>query len=342
MNVVDGRTLSHEALETIRLAALRRVRSGERPSDVIKGYGFCRTTIYKWIRAAGRGGEKALRSRKGTGRPCKLSDRQKQQVRQWICGKDPRQYGFEYGLWTRAIVSEMVRDRFKVKLSVASVGRVLAELQITPQKPLRRAYERDPKAVERWKRKEYPRIRKRARRLGAEIFFLDETGIRSDDPLGRSWGRRGETPVVPTSGQRQAVNAMSAVNPRGAFWYAVYTGRLNAARFVEFLKDFMRRRRTRVFLIVDSHPTHKAKIVKAYVKSQRGRLELYFLPPYAPDLNPDEFVWNHVKEHGLAKRPLRQNESLKERVVQDLVSIAANSELVRSFFCAPSVAYIMN
>lgn len=342
MNVIDGRTISHEALETIRVAALRRVRSGERPSDVIKSYGFCRTTIYKWIRTARGGGEKALRSRKGTGRPCTLSDRQKQQVRQWICGKDPRQYGFDFGLWTRKIAGQLVHDRFKVKLSVTSIGRLLAEQGITPQRPLRRAYERDPRAVERWQRKEYPRIRQRAKRLGAEIFFLDEAGVRSDDPLGRTWGARGQTPVVPTSGQRQAVSAMSAVNPKGAFWYSVYTGRLNAARFVEFLKDFMRRRRSRVFLIVDCHPAHVAKIVKAYVKSQRGRLELYFLPPYAPDLNPDEFVWQYVKKHGLAKKPLRQNESLKERVEQDLTSIAANSTLVRSFFCAPSVAYIMN
>ena len=143
------------------------------------------------------------------------------------------------------------------------------------------------------------------------------------------------------SGQRQSVNAISAVNAKGAFWYSVYTGRFNAARFVEFLKQFMRTRKKRVFLIVDGHPSHKAKVVKDYVNSTKGRIELYFLPPYSPDLNPDEFVWQHIKTHGLAKKPLRKNESLRTRVDQDLASIKDDRPLVRSFFFAESVAYIM-
>lgn len=338
---VDGRTLSHEALEHIRLMAVERVEHGERPSQVIKSYGFCRTTIYKWLRLARRAGIAVLRSRKGTGRPCKLTLGQKRQVRQWICGKDPRQYGFVFGLWTRSIVAEMIHERCGEELSITSVGRLLAELEITPQKPLRRAYERDPKAIEQWKQVDYPRIRQRARRCRAQIFFLDETGVRSDDAPGRTWGAKGQTPVVATPGRRQSANAMSAVNAQGAFWYSVYTGRLNATRFVEFLKDFMRGRRGPIFLVVDGHPTHKAAVVKHYVQSLQGRLELHFLPPYAPDLNPDEFVWNHIKKHGLAKEPLRENESLEERLRQDLAAIAANPGLVRSFFFAASVAYIM-
>ena len=339
---VDGRKLPHETLEHIRLTAVRRVRNGERPSQVVKSFGFCRTTIYKWLGAMHRGGEKLLRLRIGTGRPRKLSLRGQQQVRRWICGKDPRQYGFVFGLWTRKIVAEMVAERFDVSLGLTSVGRLLAQLEITPQQPLRRAYERDPQAIERWKTVEYPRLRKRAKRLGAQIFFLDEVGVRSDDPLGRTWGAKGETPVVATSGQRQAVNAISAVNARGAFWYSVYSGRLNAGRFVEFLRAFMRNRRGPIFLVVDCHPSHKANLVKKYVQRLKGRLELHFLPPYAPDLNPDEFVWTHIKRHGLAKKPLRQNESLQARVEHDLATIAANPVLVRSFFLAASVAYIMD
>lgn len=338
---IDGRTLNHEALEDIRRMAVRRVREGERPSAVIASYGLCRTTIYKWLRAERRGGADALKAHKAPGRPPVLTEKQQMKVVEWLCGKDPRQYCFDFGLWTRQIVAELIERKFKKKLSVASVGRLLHAWGITPQKPLRRAYERDPEAIERWTQHEYPAIRGRAKRRGAEIFFLDEAGIRSDSPLARTWAPRGWTPEVATSGQRQAVNAISAVNARGAFWYEVYTGRFNAGRFVEFLKHFMKRRRKPVFLIVDKHPAHHAALVARYVQSVRGRLELHFLPGYAPDLNPDEFVWNQMRHNGTSKKPLRHNESLRARVEKDLADIKNDPALIRSFFHAPSVAYLM-
>ena len=318
---------------------VRRVREGEQPSSVIRGFGFCRTTIYKWLRAARRGGEKALRARKHPGRKPKLSARQKLQVRRWINGRDPRQYGFDFGLWSRKIVAELVREKFQIRLGVTAVGRLLSELDITPQKPLRRAYERDPVAIERWTRQEFPKLRARAKRAGAKIFFLDEAGVRSDQILGRTWGLRGKTPEVATSGRRQSVNAISAVNARGEFWYEIYTDRLNATRFLKLLRNFMRRRRSPVFLVLDGHPAHTAKAVAQYVQGLSGRLEVHFLPGYAPELNPDEFVWNHLKRQGVSKKPLRQAESLRGRVQSDLAQIKSRPALVRSFFRAPSVAY---
>jgi transposase len=339
MKRVDGRTLSHETSEHIRLMAVRRVHAGEAPSTVMRGYGLCRTTIYKWLRAAKRGGEEALQARRHPGRKPFLSPRQKLRVRQWINGKDPRQYGFDFGLWTRRIVAALIQEKLGVRLGVTAVGRLLAELDITPQKPLRRAYERDPVAIERWKREEFPRLRARAKRVGAKIFFLDEAGVRSDQVLGRTWGLRGHTPEVPTSGRRQSVSAISTVNARGEFWYEIYTERLNATRFIERLASFMRGRKSRVFLVLDRHPAHIAKAVAHYVQRLRGRLELHFLPGYAPELNPDEFVWNHLKHQGVSKKPLRRDESLRSRVEADLAAIQSKPALVRSFFRAPSVAY---
>jgi transposase len=336
---IDGRTLSHEISETIREMAVRRVKEGEAPSSVIKSYGLCRTTIYKWLKAERRGGVAALKARRHPGRKPALAPRQKLQVRRWINGKDPRQYGFDFGLWTRQIVAALIAQKFGVRLGVTAVGRLLAELDITPQKPLRRAYERDPAAIERWKATEFPRLRARAKREGAKIFFLDEAGVRSDQVLGRTWGLRGQTPEVATSGRRQSVNAISAVNARGDFWYEIYTERLNAVRFVELLKHFMRGRRHPVFLVLDGHPAHIAKVVATYVQRLVGRLELHFLPGYAPELNPDEFVWNHLKRQGVSKTPLRRDESLRSRVQSDLEHIQSRPPLVRSFFHAPSVAY---
>ena len=336
---IDGRTLSHETSETIRRLAVQRVKEGTAPSEVIKSYGLCRTTIYKWLTAERRGGEAALAARKHPGRRPALTPRQKLQVRGWINGKDPRQYGFDFGLWTRQIVAALIAQKFGVQLGVTAVGRLLAQLDITPQKPLRRAYERDPEAIERWTKTVFPRLRARAKRVGATIFFLDEVGVRSDQVLGRTWGLRGQTPEVPTSGRRQSVNAISAVNARGAFWYEIYTERLNGLRFVALLAHFMRGRKRPVFLVLDGHPAHIAKVVAQYVQRLAGRLELHFLPGYAPELNPDEFVWNHLKRQGVSKTPLRRDESLRSRVQSDLAAIQSHPTLVRSFFHAPSVAY---
>jgi len=175
-------SFDHKTLEEIRLIAVERVREGEDPSAVVASYGFCRTTIYKWLRAAkGKGrGLDALRSRKGTGRPRKLTKSQEQRVFHWIEGKDPCQYGFDFSLWTRNVVAELISDRFDATLSLASVGKLLAELGLTLQKPLRRAYERDPEAIEAWKRVTYPGIVAEAKRVSAEIYFWDEWGFRAD------------------------------------------------------------------------------------------------------------------------------------------------------------------
>lgn len=336
---IDGRKLSHETSEQIRKMAVRRVLEGESPSEVVKSFGLCRTSIYRWLRVAKKGGEGALAARKHPGRPTTLTEKQMQTVRTWICGKDPRQYAFDFGLWTRKIVAKLIEQKFGRTLGVTAVGRLLAKLNITPQKPLRRAYERDPAAIDQWVKQTYPLLRRRAKACGADIFFLDEAGVRSDTPLGTTWGEKGKTPEVRTSGQRQSVNAISAVNAQGAFWYDVYTGRFNAGRFKEFLAAFLRYRRRPVFLVVDGHPAHRANLIKAYIQELKGKLELHFLPGYAPDLNPDEFVWNHLRQKGTSKIPLMRNESLRSRVEADLADIKANPALIRSFFRAPSVAY---
>jgi transposase len=337
---IDGRKLDHKALEHWRILAVKRViEDGERPSAVMDSLGLCRTSIYPWLREFQDGGWAALAERIASGPEPRLTEAQRQQVRKWIIGKDPRQHGFDFGLWTRRIVQELILKRFGVEFCLTSVGKLLASLDITPQKPLRRAYERDPLAVERWRKEVYPRLRKRAKKRGAVIFFLDEAGFQSDPRLGRSYGLKGQTPVVACSGQRQSINVISAVNASGAFWSATYTGRLNAESFLGFLKDFLGSQRTKVFLVVDGHPAHKAKLIQKYVAGLKGGLELHFLPPYAPDLNPDEFVWNYMKSTGVSKKPLKKNESLRERVEQDLRTIHADSRLVASFFLAESVAY---
>lgn len=338
----DGRTLDHKTLEEIRWMAVQRVREGERPVDVIEAYGFHRTTIYKWLKMALRpgGGLRMLKSTPATGRPRTLTPKQEQQVFRWINGRDPRQYGLDFGLWTRRVVADLIEKKFNVALGVTAVGELLARLGLTPQKPLQRAYQRDPEAIEMWQRGIFPAIAKQAKAEGAEIYFWDESGFRADTVHGRTWGVRGQTPVVHRPGQRQSVSAASAVSANGAFWFCTYDGGLNGELFVELLQQMMKYRRKPVHLVLDGLPAHKTALVKKYVASTEGRLTLHFLPGYAPELNPDELVWSHVKRTGTARRPLQKGEKLRDKIEEQLANLKRMPGLVRSFFKAPFVAYI--
>lgn len=338
----DGRTLDHGTLETIRTMAVTRVREGERPSEVIASYGFHRCTIYRWLKAArGRGrGLKALAARPATGRPRTLTAAQERQVFFWINGKNPMQYGFDFGLWTRQIVRELIARRFGVRLSLASIGAVLARQGLTPQKPLQRAYQRDPAAIARWQRETYPAIARTAKRDKAEIYFWDESGFRANAVHGMTWGAKGQTPVVAVPGQRQGISAASAISSKGAFWFATYAGGLNGELFITLLRRLMRGRRRPLHLILDGLPAHKTTAVTQYVAGLTGKLTVHYLPGYAPDLNPDELVWSHAKRTGNARRPLQKGERLVDRITAQLAEMARRPALVRSFFRHPSVAYI--
>lgn len=338
----DGRKLAHNTLEEMRLLALQRMRDGEKPSVVAASFGMNRTWAYK-VRMAARGsgkGARALRSTKATGRPRSLTVTQERQIFRWVNGKNPRQYGFDFGLWTRQIVRELVAERFGVELSLASIGALLARLELTPQKPLQRAYQRDPEAIERWVKETYPAIARQAKREKAEVFFWDESGFRADAVHGKTWAAKGQTPVVLRPGQRQSISAASAINAKGAFWFETYEGALTGELFVTLLTNMMAEREKPVHLVVDGLPAHKKALVKQYVVETQGRLTLHFLPGYAPDLNPDELVWSYAKRTGVARNPLRQGEKLRERVDAQLQAVAEDTGLVKSFFRHPSVAYI--
>jgi transposase len=337
----DGRGLDHQTLEAIRLMAVERVRDGERPSAVIASFGFSRTTIYKWLDVASKPGMglKALRSKPAPGRPRSLTPRQEQQVFRWINGRDPRQYGLDFGLWTRSVVASLIEQKFGIRLGVTAVGSLLAKLGLMPQKPLQRAYQRDPDAIETWRRERFPAIARQAKASGGEVYFWDESGFRADTVHGKTWGVKGRTPVVERPGQRQSISAASAVNASGAFWYCTYQGGLNAELFVTLLRQMMRNRCKPVHLVVDGLPAHKTALVKSYVASTRGMLTLHFLPGYAPELNPDELVWSHMKRTGVARAPLQRGEKLRDKIEAQLRAIKRTPKLVRSFFKAPSVAY---
>lgn len=336
---LDGRRVTHDAAAVLRKIAVSRVLEGESPSKVMASLGLSRTVIYRWLKRWHTEGEESFEAKPIPGRPALLSDRQCEKVRTWLDGSDPRDFGFQQALWSRSVVANLINQRFHVALSPQAVGALLHRLGITPHQPLQRAYRRKDSEVDRWKRETYPRLKRQASRERAEIFFWDEAGARSNEPSGSTWGKRGSRVEVRVLGKRQSVNAASAINERGAFWYRLYHGKLTGEKFVALLKEFMKRRRRPVLLVVDNLKIHRSDPVEEYIQEQKGRLELHFLPSYAPDLNPDEFVWHQTKAQR-RKVPLMDGECIDDAEERRLEAIKTRPALVRSFFNAPSVAYV--
>ncbi|MGH9566439.1 MAG: IS630 family transposase [Candidatus Angelobacter sp.] len=339
MNSRDGRALDHKTLEQMRVRAVERVQAGESPELVIQALGFTRSCIYAWLARYRTGGWGALKARVLKGRPTKIQAAQMRWVYRTITGKSPLQFRFEFALWTREIVRVLLREQFQLKLSLASVGRLLKQLGLSCQRPLFRATEQDPQRVREWLKREYPAIREEARRAGAEIYFGDEAGVRSDCHAGTTWGIRGKTPVVRSTGQRSSVNMLSAVSARGAMRFMLTKGKVNGPVFLEFLKRLMHNAPRPVFLILDGGSYHRSRPVKNYVAGLDGKLRLFFLPPYSPELNPDEQVWNYVKHHGVAKAALRGGKELRKFVMTRLQSLQKMPWTIRMFFLTPDTRY---
>ena len=339
MNKHDGRTLRHDVLTELRKRAVSRVQEGESPEAVIRAMGFCRASIYNWLAMYRAGGVDALNARKRGGRPRKVSARMIAWVYRVVTSGDPRQYKFPFALWTRNAIATLLYRRYGVRLSVNSVGRLLAQLGITPQKPLWRAYQQDPERVRQWIQAEYPAIARQAQQERAEIWFGDESGVRSDYHAGTTWAARGKTPVVRTTGARYRLNMLSAVNRRGKMRFMIEAKGLNADVMCRFLDRLMAGQKRRVFLILDGHPIHKSARLARKVTGFDGRLRLFLLPPYSPELNPDEGVWREVKGHRLGRAGIFGFADLKSKALGALRHLARRPDKVRALFRTHTTIY---
>ncbi len=336
---VDGRKIDHAKLEEIRFETVSRVQAGEAPTTVAQDMGSYTNRIFIWLAAYRAGGWDALRSQKAMGRPKRLDARKIRWLHDTATMRSPLRVKPPFALWTRAQIRTLIERRFWVKLSLVSVGRLLAQLRLTCQKPLFRAYEQDASPVERWLKEEYPKIRALAEREKAEIFFEDESGVRSDFHSGTTWAPKGETPVVRVTGARFSLNMISAVSPRGELRFMVVRGGVGAGMFIEFLKRLAQGSQRKIFLICDGHPSHRARKVAAFVESLEGRLQLFFPPPYSPELNPDELVLNDVKNNGVARTLVHGPKDLLRAVISRLRTLQKTPEMVRSFFQHPETRY---
>ena len=337
----DGRKLDHKTREQIRIRAVKLVQAGHSPEEVVKALGFHRSAIYQWLAAFNEGGLKGLKTKPITGRPPKLKAPQLKKLYDILTSNNPLQLKFEFALWTRDMVRDLIVEHFGVKMNVTSVGRLLKKLGFTVQRPLYRAYQKNPEQVDRWVNEEYPKIKKLAKECKATIYFGDEAAVRSDYHKGTTWAPKGQTPKVQSTGARFSVNMLSAISARGHMRFMTINGRLNSDRFIEFLKRLIHNADKPIFLIVDGHPTHRSGKVKQYVDSTKGKLKLFYLPPYSPELNPDELVWNYVKKHRIGRKSVKGPDHLREMVMSCLYALQKSPSIVKNFFKAPEVRYTL-
>lgn len=335
----DARSLTHEALAELRRLAVKRVLAGETHEAVADSIQVNKGTVGKWMMRYRAEGDAMFVSRKAAGPAEKLSAKQQDRLRKLIVTKSPRQLRFSFALWTLPLIGELITREFGIVLHETTVSRMLRRMGLTPQVPTRQAFQRDEDECTRWAKEEFPAIVATVRRKQAVLVFADEAGVHADGPIGRTWGVRGRTPVVQTTGNRQRVNVISAISPRGRLWFRCFNGTLKAEVFTKFLQDLLHDVRGEIILIIDRHPAHVAASTKRYIHKRRDRLTVHFLPGYAPDMNPDEHVWSYLK--GLFRQdPLEKQERLTEAVNEAMLGIKEDRELVRTFFDHPAVKYV--
>lgn len=337
----DARTLSPEAQEDLRrrvVAGMRQQRMSQ--SEAARVFGVSRAAVNGWVKKFRQQGAKGLKGRP-RGRPpsLRLAPHQAATTVRIITSRCPDQLRLPFALWTREAVQKLLADRFGVSVSVWTVGRYLKRWGLTPQKPLRRAYEQDPKAVREWLETEYPRIRAQAKKEQAEIHWGDQMGLRSDHQVGRSYGKRGRTPVILGTGQRFRCQMMSTVTNRGEMAFMVFHQDFTGRVMLHFLRRLLRHTKRKIYLIVDRHPVHRSGRVQRWLTAHSKRIRMFFLPAYSPQLNPDELLNQDVKSNAVGRERPRSRDEMIAQVRSYLRGTQRRPDIVTSYFREKHVAY---
>lgn len=343
MPTSDARSLAPQAKEALRTRAVQAyLAGGMTQAQVAAAFSVHRSALTKWLAAYRTDGDAALVARpKGPAKGTRtlLTPKQAAMIRQLIIDKCPEQLKLPFYLWTREAVQELILRKCDVAVSINTAGNYLRAWGFTVQKPVRRAYEQNTAAVQRWLAEEYPALVKRAKTEQAVIYWGDEMGVRSDDQVGRSYGLRGQTPVIPGTGQRFGCNMISAITNLGHLSFQVFEGSFRVKVFLGFLDRLLKHAKRKVFLIVDGHPVHRAKLVQAWRQEHQEEIEIIYLPGYSPELNPDEMLNQDVKASALRQRRPRNVRQLKAEVRSYLFSTQKRPDVVCSYFEERHVQY---
>lgn len=337
----DTRRLSPSAQEAIRFRAVKAVLSGKTQSEVARFFGVSRTRVNQWIQLVRQNGKNVLKARKRGGcKPRLLKGWQASWIVRKIRGEHPDQLKLHFVLWTREAVQQLIWVRFKIKLAIRTIGDYLLRWGLTPQKPVKRAFQQNTQAVQTWLETTYPSIQAKARQEKASIYWEDEMGLKSIHFRGRTYSPKGIKPVVKTTGDRYGCNMISAISNLGKLLFSVFEGSFTIPVFLGFLERLVRHSQgKKVILIVDGHPVHKAKAVKEWLEGKKELIEMFILPGYSPELNPDELLNQEIKATVFKTRRPRDKADLKALLSRKLSSIQKQPHKIKAYFQGTHVQY---
>jgi len=342
MEKIDARKLSLENLELLRQQAVRLLKQGRKHREVAEIIGVRRATITSWWGKYKSGGKQALKLQHPgpeKGFNSILDKAQEKEIQRMITDKTPDQLKLPFVLWDRKAIQELVKDQYGVKIAIRTIGDYLQRWNFSPQRPLKRAYEQQPKAVQRWLDEEYPKILQQAKQEQGEIHWGDETGFRNDHHYGRGYSPRGKTPIVRLSAKRVSTNMISSITNQGKVRFMIYSKNMNAQVLIKFLKRLIKSSDHKIFLILDNLRVHHATIVRAWLEGKEDELEIFFLPSYSPELNPDEYLNNDIKQGVHSKTLFRDQKSLKKGVLSHMRMLQKTPARVINYFKHPKIAY---
>lgn len=338
----DARKLDRVGKEDLRRRVVRAVHEeGMNKAEAARVFGVSRTSVHAWLDLYREGGAEGLTPKrpgraKGGGR---LKGWQAATIVNVIRDRCPDQLKMPFALWTREAVRDLIAMKYNIDYSPNMVGRLLKRWGFTPQKPVTRAYERNDEAIRHWLRHQYPALRRRAKREKAEIYWEDETGLRSDHLVGRSYAPRGQTPVIRSTGKLFGCNVISAVNNLGKLRFRVFRGSFTQSVMIDFLKRLVRDAQRKVIVIADGHPAHKGRRVRAWLEAHAAQCELVLLPGYAPELNPDELLNQDLKSNVFSAGRPRTPEELVSQTQSYLHATRKRPDIVRAYFQEANVCY---
>ena len=342
MEKMDFRKLSSEQRYILRLRGINLIKSGETQKKVASIFGVRTSTVNSWVKSYK---EEGLRGLKDKSRGVKSEDKKllsaklEKEIQRMITDTMPDQLKLPYALWTRKAVKELIEREFGITLAINTMGDYLRSWGFSPQKLKKKAYEQCSKKVQLWLDQEYPAIKERAKKEKAIIHWGDETGIRNSNQHGRSYAPKGRTPVKLSMSKRFSVNMISSVTNQGLVEFMIYSGSMNADRLIEFMNQLTKNKPKKVFLILDNLRVHHSKIVKAWVEKNKAKIEIFHLPSYSPEKNPDEYL-NCDLKYGLSTKPSPRNEEqLKNNVEDHMVMLQMNQDRVKKYFEHEEIRY---